>query len=348
MFYRYEIINNGKEDILYLYLDMKYEFSKELIGNDFNDLSRRTKNFINTNNINFKGKKVFLIVDGIVVKTVDISNITGNPYKINSYDVDNFNVNIEMENHHFSEMCLRDYLLNQLFFYYNYSLHNEVLKAICVLFNTYAYNMMNSNGYIPYNDSFSNYDSLDDAKNTIPNYDEIIAYFNELINEISCLFLTYNDNYILPFIHYSNNGYTMTNKKYPYLSSVKCLWDLTSPYYIKYHDYDYKYLSSLLNITITNKSSIKITRDYDCKKIIINNKKYSYDEFKKLINLDSSDIYIILYNNYLRIITCGCGNFYGLSLYAANEIAKNGAKYYSILSYFFPKTKLYTYTKKEQ
>ena len=113
MFYRYEIINNGKEDILYLYLDMKYEFSKELIGNDFNDLSRRTKNFINTNNINFKGKKVFLIVDGIVVKTVDISNITGNPYKINSYDVDNFNVNIEMENHHFSEMCLRDYLLNQ-------------------------------------------------------------------------------------------------------------------------------------------------------------------------------------------------------------------------------------------
>ena len=30
MFYRYEIKNNGKEEILYLYLTMSYEFSKEL------------------------------------------------------------------------------------------------------------------------------------------------------------------------------------------------------------------------------------------------------------------------------------------------------------------------------
>ena len=347
MFYRYEIINNGKEDILYLYLNMKYEFSKELIGNDYKDLSRRTKNFINTNNINFKGKKVYLIVDGIVVKTVDISNIVGNPYKINNYDVDSYNVNIELEDHSLSEMTLRNYLLNQLVYYYDYSLHNEVLKAICVLFNTYAYNMMNSTGYIPYNDSFSNYDLIDDFRNNESNYNEIIANYNLIISESSGLFITYNGNFILPFIHYSNNGYTMTNNNYPYLSSVKCLWDLTSPYYIKYHDYDYKYLSSILNTNISNKSTFKIIRDYDYKKIIINNNKFSYEEFRQLLNLDSGDIYIILYSNYLRIITCGCGNFYGLSLYSANEIAKNGSKYYSILSYFFPKTKLFKYTQKE-
>ena len=76
MFYRYEIRNNGKEDILYLYLNMKEEYSKELGRNATNEeLSRRTKNFIRNNNINFIGNKVFLIVDGIIVKTLDISNV---------------------------------------------------------------------------------------------------------------------------------------------------------------------------------------------------------------------------------------------------------------------------------
>ena len=33
MIYRYEIKNNGAEDILYLYVTMTYEFSKELEDN---------------------------------------------------------------------------------------------------------------------------------------------------------------------------------------------------------------------------------------------------------------------------------------------------------------------------
>lgn len=348
MFYRYEIINNGKEDILYLYLNMKYEFSKELIGNDFKDLSRRTKNFINSNNINFKGSKVFLIVDGIVVKTVDIKNIIGNKYPVNDYSPDSYTISIELDNHSFSEMSLRDYLLNQMLYYYHFSLHSEVLKAICVLFNTYAYKMMSSNGYIPYNDSFSSYDLIDEYKIGNSKYNEIIDNLNLIINEVSGLFVTYKGNYILPFIHFSNNGYTQINLNYPYLSAVKCLWDLTSPKYISYHDYDYKYLSNILNINITNNSNIKIVKDYNCKKLCFDNIVYSYEEIKKLLNLNSSDIYIIVYSNYLRIITCGCGNFYGLSIYSANEIAKNGSKYNNILAYFFPKTKLFKHIKKEQ
>ena len=74
MFYNYEIKNNGFEDILYLYLSMKYEFSKELIGNDFKDLSRRTKNFINANKISVfcKGDKkleelVYKVVPGVLL-----------------------------------------------------------------------------------------------------------------------------------------------------------------------------------------------------------------------------------------------------------------------------------------
>ena len=348
MYYRYEIVNNGKEDILYLYLNMKYEFSKELIGNDFKDLTRRTRNFINTNNIKFKGNKVYLIVDGIVVKTVDINNSYGDIYPSVDYCPDNYIVNIELDDNSFCEMSLRDYLINQLLFYYSFSLHNDVLKAICILFNTYAYKMMASNNYIPFNDNFSSYDLIDEYKYNNPNYENIFNNINSIIDEVSGLFITYNGEYILPFIHYSNNGYTLKNSNYPYLSSVKCLWDLASPKFIEYHDYNYNYLSSLLNVNITSKSDFKIIKDYVCKKIIIDNKTFGYEELKQLLNLNSSDIYVIVYSNYLRILTCGCGNFYGLSLYSANEIAKNGVSYNSILSYFFPKTKLYKYIKKEQ
>lgn len=58
MIYRYEIINAN----LYLYMNMKNEFSKELsvIANDY----------ITNHNINYSGNKIYLIIDGIVVKVI--------------------------------------------------------------------------------------------------------------------------------------------------------------------------------------------------------------------------------------------------------------------------------------
>lgn len=347
MYYKYEIINNGKEDILYLYLNMKYEFSKELIGNDFKDLSRRTKNFINTNKINFKGNKVYLIVDNIVVKTVDISTVEGNTMNFNIYSPDHYMVNIELVDSSISEISLREYLLTQLFTYYSLDLHNEVYKSICVLFNTYAYKMMSKNKFIPYNDSFSTYDIIDEYKST-SNYNSLVENFNIIIDEVCGQFLAYNNQFILPFIHYSNNGYTLTNKLYPFLSSVKCLWDMASEDYINFHDYNYEYLSKILNVVINSKSLINIKNVGNDKIIIIDNKSFNCSEFRNKLNLKSSNFYIIVYEKYLRIVTIGCGNYYGLSIFAANEIAKNGCNYNNILKYFFPKTKLCKYIKKEQ
>mgnify|MGYP000781718225 CR=1 FL=1 len=68
MFYRYEIKNNGLEDVLYLYLTMNYEFSKELSSkSDDSELRRRTTNFIKNNGIDFNGNKVYLVIDDITV-----------------------------------------------------------------------------------------------------------------------------------------------------------------------------------------------------------------------------------------------------------------------------------------
>ena len=75
MFYKYEIRNNGIEDVLYLYLTMNYEFSKEIGANSSDkEITRRTKNFVKNNNIQYNGNKVYLVIDGIVVKSLDIGS----------------------------------------------------------------------------------------------------------------------------------------------------------------------------------------------------------------------------------------------------------------------------------
>ncbi len=72
MFYRYEIKNNGLEDVLYLYLTMNYEFSRELGNSSTNELERRTTNFIQNNGISFSGNKVYLVINDIIVKAFHV------------------------------------------------------------------------------------------------------------------------------------------------------------------------------------------------------------------------------------------------------------------------------------
>lgn len=338
MFYRYEIINDGYEDILYLYLTMKYEFSKELISSY--DLNRRMTNFINMNNINFKGRKIYLVADGIIVKKVDI-NKKEIANKDSLYSCDSFLVNIKTIENSFYEVKLREYLTSILFKYYSYNLNDEVLKAIAVLYNTYAYKMMSENNYIDNNYSFTEYTPIDEYRITYNDYEDILLKINSIINEIDCYFLKYNNEYILPFIHYSSIGKTLTNDNYPYLSSVKSVWDFASPYYISIEDFSYSQLSKLFNIKIDNSFTIK----KENKNIKFGSKPISYEELQKCLNLKSTYMYIISYNNHLRFITKGWGSSYGLSLFGANELANNGVKFFDILKYYFPKTKLYKYIK---
>ena len=343
MFYHYEIKNNGVEDILYLYLSMKYEIASEISFENDEDLGRRTNNFIQTNKINFKGKKVYLVVDGMIVKSLDISKTKTNNYKNQAFSCDDFVVNIVLEDHSICEILLKDYLLSILFSFYNPFIHDEVYKAICVMFNTYAYKMMKENNFILGNDSFFSYKPINDYKDTIIGFDEILNRFKSIIYEVDCLFLKYKDEYILPFIHYSNSGKTVSNPKYPYLSSVKCLWDITSPNYISINDYSFYEINSILGTQIDDNSIIDIRNNNGNNIIIINDNIFNIEEIRKKLNLCSNTIYLIVYKHFIRFISLGAGNGYGMSIFGACEIAKNGGKYFNILKYFFPKVNIYKY-----
>lgn len=345
MFYRYEIMRQGNEEVLYLYLTMKYEFSKELSFQSNEDLGRRTNHFIQANHIPFHGNKVFLVIDDMVVKSIDLSKVSFSSQYSNYYTAEVFLVHIELDDHSLCEITLKEYLLGILLSKYMDSIHDEVLKSICVLYNTYAYKMMKEEGKISADNVFAIYKPSSYYKVNMKNYDTIRIKLESIIQQVDSMFLRYKDNYILPFVHYSNSGKTLKNKKYPYLSSVKSLWDLTSPYYIEANDFSYEELSNKFQMTITKDSNISIYEKDESKKIMINKKVFQIEEFKSLLRLKSSNIYIIFYQNYLRILTSGWGNDLGLSIYGANEIASNGGKFYQILQYYFPKAQLFLYKK---
>ena len=161
MFYKYEIRNNGVEDVLYLFLTMNYEFSKEIGFNSSDkEITRRTKNFINNNGIDYDGDKVYLVIDGIVVKSLDISKnksdievLKENLYYSNDY----YMVTIKLENMATIEVNLREYLMGCLASVYYKGLEKETLKALAVLYRTYAFKEMSEARVIMAFNDFVNY-----------------------------------------------------------------------------------------------------------------------------------------------------------------------------------------------
>lgn len=353
MFYKYEIKNNGVEDILYLYLSMTYEFSRELVLNsNDDDLARRARNFIRNNNIEYTGKKVYLVIDGIVVRTLDITEYD-NPIEIlnNSlyYSNEHFLVTIRLSDNSVIELPLKEYLMGVLAANIFPDLDIEVLKSICILYRTYAFYKMNKDKEISAINDLVLYKPISYYKLVWTNdYEDISRKIDKAIKDTDCLFLTCDGKYILPFIHYSNTGRTFYHKEYPYLSSVKSLWDLASPYYVEIKDYSFDFLSNILGVFVDSSSSFKILnvdgREY-VTKLSVADKIFTGEEFKKLLNLKSMNINIIINKDKIRIISKGFGNGYGLSIFGANELANNGCDFANILRYYFPKTRINKYIK---
>ena len=133
MFYKYEIQHHVTEDILYLYLSMKYEFGNDFSLENEKDLKRRTKNFIASNMIPFHGNKVYLVVDGKIVKSLDLKDMKETISVHPQFSVDSYSVNIRLEDSSLCEIILREYLESVLLSKYQENIPDEVYKAIIIL-----------------------------------------------------------------------------------------------------------------------------------------------------------------------------------------------------------------------
>ena len=352
MFYRYEIKNNGVEDILYLYLTMNYEFSKELASNSNDEeLTRRTNNFIKNNGIDFHGNKIYLVIDDIIVKAFQINKeqkIDTFPNK-KSYDDLDFIVTVQLDDSSFVESSLKDFLLGSLATTMVPGLSVEVLKALAILYRTYAFKQMDEYQVIKATNEFFCYKPIEYYKIAFaPDYDTIVDVLENAIKSTNGMFVSYQNNYILPFVHISNTGITLEDKRYPYLSSVPSIWDMSSPFYVDTVNFSYDFLSKIFQFTITKDTRFQILESSPTGKVLkLQIGEYTIDgkKFIQQLHLKSQFFSIIINVHSLSIITHGWGDSLGLSLYGASYLAENGCNFANILSYYFPNIKICEYIK---
>lgn len=87
MFYNHKVLTVNNEEILYLYVNSIYEFSSELEKkHKEKSIVNKIKDYINIMDIKFDGKKVMLVVNGLIIGSlVLITNDFSNLDKDNNY-----------------------------------------------------------------------------------------------------------------------------------------------------------------------------------------------------------------------------------------------------------------------
>lgn len=173
-------------------------------------------------------------------------------------------------------------------------------------------------------------------------YEIAKAAVTDTVGEI----LTYDGEPIQTAYHQVSAGATRTmdelnGEATPYLQSVICGTDITSPDYLTVRFFSYEELMRVLDITKEDDlRSITQTSDETgyVSNVIIGEKEFSGDVFRRLLDLPSPCFYIKEVEGQIRIVVKGKGHGIGMSQYAAAEQAEEGASYQDILSYFFPGT----------
>ena len=246
----------------------------------------------------------------------------------------------------FLEINIEDYIIGVVACEMPASFFPEALKAQAVASRTYALKKMEENKSYDIENSTDNqcYLSVDEMKEKWG--ENFNKYYNKISNAVESTkgeCLTYNGDIITAFYFAMSNGYTeesqyVFNEKLPYIKNVTSPWETTHKNFVEKNEYTEKEFlnklksaeSAVKNIEILNK-----TKTGRVDKIKINNKIYKGVEFRRLLNLKSTDFKITKKSNKIVIETKGYGHGVGMSQYGANGLAAENKTYKEILNYYY-------------
>lgn len=225
--------------------------------------------------------------------------------------------------------------------------NKEALKAQAVASRTYALSRLNSNSTFDVDDGTNSqvYIDQNQMKNRWnDNYEKNYEYLKSLVQETKGKIITYNNKVINALFFSTSNGYTENSEdvfssSLPYLRSVESKWDEEeSPVFKSTLEYDIK--NFLFNLSLPynekiNITNIEKTNTGRIKSLVINNKKYSSKDIRKIFSLKSTSFDIIQKENKVIINVLGNGHGVGMSQYGANALAKKGYSYIEILKYYY-------------
>ena len=322
MLEKYKIVKNNNEEILYLFLNVNYEFANEFTDNN---LKKKANNYLKSYNIDFKGNKIVFVLNGITTKAIDLNN-----YEFFSNDR-----LISLNNN--DKLTMKELLLSLLFANISITLRKETLKSICVLYRGEIIRNLLDNKLELDKMSLS-YHNYNYFKLTYPEtYKSYYTLFSDVINETEGEYLIYDNKPIKCFTHLVSNGYTEEDKNYPYTIKKESLWDLAYPYYLQRKSYSIEEFKKRLNLTNDNYhlKITSLTNSNRIKELNLGERKIDARSLAVYLDLPSTDITIIIKKDYLTFITRGIGSGLGLSIIGADNLSELGYNYKQILNYYF-------------
>ena len=231
----------------------------------------------------------------------------------------------------------------------------EVLKAESIMVRTEIYRCMGDEMSIDSTDLNLTYLSEKEMKSLwgdsyTDNYNLIV----DCISATSGKLINCNGQLIEPMYTEVSAGKTRNGAQvfsgsasdYSYLTSVVCEHDIEATDYLTvktftYDDFIKPFTEKYGNINISKDNpsqSVQIvsrcSADYILK-IQVGNVLMSGEDFANVLNLNSSCLSMETANNSIKITTKGKGNGLGVSIYAADYMAKNGSTCEEILNKFY-------------
>lgn len=182
------------------------------------------------------------------------------------------------------------------------------------------------------------------SQNLQTNYEIAKAAIEDTAEEV----LTYGGAPIFTAFHKVSAGSTraadhLNGEETPYLTSVPCGMDITSPDYLTVRFFSKKEFVQALGLPEeTDVTDLTIDADETgyVRSVQIGDSRFTGDEIRSLLELPSPCIYIKQVEDRMRVVVKGKGHGIGMSQYAACKQAKEGETYENILKYFFPGTTL--------
>ena len=222
----------------------------------------------------------------------------------------------------------------------------EAIKAQAVLVRTEYYRRKEKGMEAESSLSMDELGKLWGSSRLQTNYEIAGTAIKETAGEV----LTYEDELIQSAYHKVSAGETRTmeqlnGEETPYLISVSCGTDITSPDYLAVRFFEHEEFKKALDLSENiDFDEEEITLEADetgyVKTVTIGEETFNGDELRDALELPSPCFYIKEVEGKIRIVTKGKGHGIGLSQYGACEQAERGADYKEILNYFFAGTKL--------
>lgn len=224
----------------------------------------------------------------------------------------------------------------------------EALKAQAVAARTYALYKIEKNDQeydltVSVNNQMFN-DETTLKEKWAEKYTEYYLKIKDAVEETRNLVLKSNGEIICAYYFSTSNGKTenavnVFGTTLDYAFSVDSKWDKKVKNYEVTTNYEKSTFCQLLNIDCQNIniSNIKINDTNHVDNLQVNNKLFSGIEFRKLLNLRSTD-FDIQVEDKVYITTRGYGHGVGMSQNGANEMAKEGYSYEEILMHYYKNT----------